>query len=246
MLDIEALAKKQLYDYREVNPGGCFNDRSFQLSLAEAYQLQDAVAELREKEGDSVGGFKIGCIGDHIKSQFGMSGPIRGTLFKNELYNSGISVPSDAFCNLSIEAEMAFIMGENGRIQSIFPVIELHNYVFRSHKRTLTELIANNGLHAGVILPSHEVEFGDHVEVNATLSLTINDAVFQTTKLWPINDTPQGSLAWLLANPIGHESKIKSGHMILAGTTLGLYPVRKGDQVAISFNGQKIVTCLID
>ena len=47
---------------------------------------------------------------------------------------------------------MAIKIGENGQILSVFPVIELHNFVFRAPDKSLSELIANNGLNKGLIL----------------------------------------------------------------------------------------------
>jgi len=39
------------------------------------------------------------------------------------------------FDNLAIEAEMAFQTGAGVEINSVFPVIESHNYVFALHKK---------------------------------------------------------------------------------------------------------------
>lgn len=44
-------------------------------------------------------------------------------------------------------------LGDEGQIAQVFPVIELHNYVFRGKLPTLQELVANNGINAGVVLP---------------------------------------------------------------------------------------------
>ena len=47
---------------------------------------------------------------------------------------------------------MALRTGDGGKPEAAFPVIELHN-VFRRPQPTLVELVANNGLNAGVVLP---------------------------------------------------------------------------------------------
>ena len=47
---------------------------------------------------------------------------------------------------------MAIEVGENGNIVSVFPIIELHNFIFRAPKKSLSELIANNGLNRGIVL----------------------------------------------------------------------------------------------
>jgi hypothetical protein len=51
-----------------------------------------------------------------------------------------------------MEGEMALRTGDGGKPEAAFPVIELHN-VFRRPQPTLVELVANNGLNAGVVLP---------------------------------------------------------------------------------------------
>ena len=114
--------------------------------------MQKAVADLRVKEGETVIGYKIGCTGPGTTKLFGMQGPIRGMLFESEVHECGVELSADLFNNLAVEAEMAIKIGENGTIQSIFPVIELHNFVFRAPKKSLSELIANNGLNRGIIL----------------------------------------------------------------------------------------------
>ena len=61
-----------------------------------------------------------------------------------------------SYANLAIEGELAVRLGDDAEIARIFPIIELHNYVFRSEAPNLQELIANNGLHAGAVLPATE------------------------------------------------------------------------------------------
>ena len=244
-IDLDMLANRQLDDYKKVNPGTCFGDPEFELGIDVAYRLQDAVTGLRLKEGDGVAGYKIGCIGSDIKSQFGMSGPIRGTIFKSEILSNGQELSAQSYCNLAIEAEMAFTVGDNGQIQDVFPVIELHNLIFRGPKKTLAELIANNGINAGVIMPDREMRNLNELDRAAEISLKINNLTFTTTEIWPIKNTPHGSLEWLETNLISHDLKVCSGNLVLAGTTLGLYPVQTGDVITVSLNGHALVMCSV-
>ena len=107
MNNLDDLAKKQLEDYRQVNPGTCFAEENFELSIDEAYAIQDAVVGLRLKEGEKVIGYKVGCTGPGTTKLFGMKGPIRGTLFDSEVHQSGVILNANNFLNLAIEAEMA-------------------------------------------------------------------------------------------------------------------------------------------
>ena len=92
MKNIQKIAHRQLQDYKNINPGTCFSDKKFNLSIHEAYAVQDLVAGLRSAEGEAVIGFKVGCTGPGTTKLFGMQGPIRGTLFDKEVYESGLEL----------------------------------------------------------------------------------------------------------------------------------------------------------
>jgi 2-keto-4-pentenoate hydratase len=77
------------------------------------------------------------------------------------------------------------------------------------------------------------------------LSLQINDLRYSTNQLWPIDGNPLGSLGWLQKNLFSYDKKLEAGQLILAGTTLGLYTVRTGDQISVELNGEEILSCLI-
>ena len=74
-------------------------------------------------------------------------------MFKGEARQNNSVVKPNEFCQLAIEGEMAVKVNENGQIKAAFPVIELHNFIFRAEQKTLAELIANNGINTGIILP---------------------------------------------------------------------------------------------
>jgi 2-keto-4-pentenoate hydratase len=82
-ITISELAAQQLRDYLRHAPGTYFAEEHPPLQLEEAYGVQAEVARLRSLAGESIAGYKIGCVGPKIREQFGLSGPIRGFLFKS-------------------------------------------------------------------------------------------------------------------------------------------------------------------
>lgn len=243
---LSVLAKQQLLDYRNNQPGTCFSDVNFELDLESAYHIQDEVTKLRVQSGETVIGYKVGCTGPGTTKQFGMKGPVRGTLFAEEVKNTGENINLSDFTNLAIEGEMAIQIGENNRIKSCFPVVELHNFVFRRKKKTLTELIANNAINAGVVLPSFKLQNPNNLhEVSGILAIEINGQKVGESTLWPIQGKPEGSLDWLEHHLKKFQLAVTPGNIILAGTNLGLYPVKKGDSINVLVNGEKNVSCFI-
>ena len=243
---IEQLAHRQLFDYKSNNPGTCFSEPEFNMTVAAAYHLQDAVTRLRVDAGENVIGYKVGCTGPGTKAQFGIIGPIRGTLFENEAHRNNAVINPNEFCQLAIEGEMAVKVGEGGKIETAFPVIELHNFIFRAEQKTLSELIANNGINAGIILPEMDCQNSTkYLCKDAQLTLFINDLDMGTTGLWPNGDGPEASVSWLKSNLEDGCIELEPGSIVLAGTALGLYPVKNGDEVTVHIDEQPLVSCSI-
>jgi 2-keto-4-pentenoate hydratase len=244
--EVAKLADRQWRDYRAHQPGTCFSDLGFTLDLARAYELQDAVTALRLAAGDRLIGYKVGCTGAGTVQQFGMAGPIRGCLFESEMRRHGETLDSQDFANLAIEGEMALRIGTDGAIASVFPVVELHHFVFRGVRKTLGELVANNGLNGGFVLPhDHWLSLQECVERDATLSVRINGRLIASGDLWPMPGGARASLGWLRDHLAAAGLALRPGQIVLAGTPLGLYPVRPGDRVAVFVNDEIGVECSV-
>ena len=243
---IDKIARQQLTDYKNNNPGTIFRDKNFSITIDEAYAVQDALVKLRLKEGTAVIGYKVGCTGPGITKLFGIDGPIRGTLFDKEVHESGVKLNAKHFCNLAVEAEMAIQIGVDGQITSVFPVIELHNFVFCAPKKSLPELIANNGLNKGIVLSQlNWWTFPEAYKKTSVLSLEINGSIIDTGDLWPMEGGPVSSLQWLEAHLLEYDLKTSPGNIILGGTALGIHTVKTGDRVDVKVDGKTAVQCFI-
>ena len=132
------------------------------------------------------------------------------------------------------------------RVKAAFPLIEFHNFIFRAERKTLPELIANNGIHAGIILPEMDWQNSTkHLYKDAQLTLCINGLDVGTTGLWPNGNGPEASVTWLRSNLESYGIELEAGSIVLAGTALGLYPVEGGDEVTVHLDKKPIVSCTI-
>ncbi len=92
---------------------------------------------------------------------------------------------------------MALRIGAETRVLCAFPVIELHNYVFRAKVKSLSELVANNGLNAGVILPKEEDVTPRAVDLQCgRLEVRINNELVDRGPLWSMPGGPDAAIAW--------------------------------------------------
>ncbi|MBY3555192.1 fumarylacetoacetate hydrolase family protein [Modestobacter lapidis] len=244
---VHALAARQLADYRAGTPGTFFADPGRPpLSLDEAYRVQGEVAALRAPE-EQVVGYKVGCTGPGTRAQFGLDGPIRGFLYDTELHPTGSEISSAAHDGLAIEGELAVRLGDDGRIARVLPVIELHNYVFRGQPPTLQELVANNGIHAGVVLPppAAELPWHDDEPLTGRLTVRIDGARVEEGPMDGVPGGPAGSVRWLARQLADSGLSLRPGQLILTGTPLGLIRVRPGAHLEVSAEGLGTVEATI-
>ena len=243
---LAALADRQWRDYRARDPGTCFADPGFTLDLQQAYELQGAVSALRLADGDRVVGYKVGCTGPSTTAQFGMAGPIRGYLYESEVRRTGVTLDPADFAQLAIEGEMAIRIGEDGKIEAAFPVIELHHFIFRGPRRTLVELVANNGLNAGIVVPEEGwLSSLTHPGGSPLLTVKIGTRVVESGDLWPMAGGAAASVDWLRQHLAEFGLALTPGQIVLSGTPLGLYPVAPGDDVIVFFDNEPAVRCSI-
>jgi 2-keto-4-pentenoate hydratase len=244
---LQALATRQWHDYQNNTPGTYFGEGQCALSLDQAYAVQIEVTRLRCEMGDAVAGYKVGCIGPGMVEQFGISGPIHARLFRSELRACGDTLDYSAYVNLAIEGEMAVRIGADGAIATAFPVIELHHFVFRGAPKTLAELVANNGINAGVVVSRDEISMPlDRWQAARTMTITVNGSAIDSGELWAMPGGAVDAVRWLEENLKRHGSTLLvPGDLVLTGTPLGLHAVRPGDRVAVSVDGRELVGCQI-
>lgn len=244
LMSMNTLAALQWRDYQRGTPGTAFADPEISLTVEEAYNVQIEFAGLRCAAGDAIAGYKVGCIGLGVVEQFGMSGPIHARLFCSEIRSSGEALRYSSYANPAIEGEMALRIGVDGSITAAFPVIELHQFVFRASRKTLAELVANNGINAGAVIPRHLETRSLEDWANAhTLSVKINGATVDAGSLWAMAGGAAEAVDWLRGDLDRFGEALKPGDLVLAGTPLGLHPVHAGDHVIVSVDGRDCVDC---
>ena len=161
--ELDLYSNKILENYDSKNPSAIFKDK-IEITNEDALLIQSNIAQLREKRGEEVIGYKIGCVSKDTQKKMGFTQPACGYLWKNELYQSGINLNKKDYANPSMEAEFGIILNRDIKpelasfeyilksIEGIYPLIEIHNLVFYGNEPFGAELLANNAIHAGVVL----------------------------------------------------------------------------------------------
>ena len=253
------LADRQLQDYDRHRPGSIFADPALVLTIAEAYALQFEVARLRMARGEPLAGYKIGCISPAIQAQFGLNRPVFGHVWGTELHRSGVTLDPGAYDVLAIEGEFAVRVAEDiddpesalenpvRAFDEEFAVIELHNYVIRNPPFTAQELIGNNAIHAGVVLPIEERRIlrGPEELRDEHVTVVKNGENLATAAANALPGGPLGSVAELVKHLARYGQRLRRGQIILTGSPLPLYPAVPGDRFDVRCKRLAEVTAFV-
>ena len=224
--EINLFAQKILEDYDAKNPGTIFKDK-IKINNADALLLQSAVSKLRKKRGEEIIGYKIGCVLKDTQRKMGFTEPACGLLWKNELYTNGVSLSKKNYSNPAMEAEFGIILNRDlnpdfvtfdyilESIEAIFPLIEIHNLVFHGEPPHGAELLANNAIHAGVVLgPKTKLPIDN---ITTDLKLIYDKKIIDkwSNKKWPYDMLSE--VEWLVKKQEKINNILKKDDLILIG-----------------------------
>jgi 2-keto-4-pentenoate hydratase len=240
-LDLKELARRMLADFDALTPGRMFAEPC-DLSVPVAYALQAEIAGLREQRGEMVIGYKVGCTSPAMQRQLGLAEPIFARIFDTGRFPSESVLSHRRFANLAVEGELAVRLGAGlagtrvdarscrAAIVSVFPVIELHHYVLQSPQPLLAELVANGGMHAGLVCPNAEARAGNLADLQS-LALWIDETQMGAVPPTDLTGRVEQSLSWLAQRLAEVGTSLVKDQIVLTGSLLNLYPVQPGNRI---------------
>ena len=236
-------ASSHLSDYDVHQPGTMFA-KGVVMDVAQGYELQSTVSQLRRDRGERVIGYKVGCTSPIIRAQLGINHRVTGRLYASEQHTAGVTLSRKKFANLAIEGELAVelsgepdeealaAMGIPTCVARIFPVIELHHHVMRGEQPSAGELIANNALHAGFIAGTgiHTTDIdseaiADSPLISSGLSIFADNQLLAECSGPALMQTIRSSLKWLTAVVRERGDRLRAGQIILTGSIPNLIPI---------------------
>ena len=224
--ELDLYSNKILEDYDTKNPSQIFKDK-VKITNEDALLIQSKVADLRLKRGEEIIGYKIGCVSKETQKKMGFTHPASGYLWRSELHQTGVELNKKNYSNPAMEAEFGIKLNRDinpelvsfdyilESVQSIYPLIEIHNLVFNGDPPNGAELLANNAIHAGVILgPENKVP--NNNEITDLKLVYDNDVVDKwIDKKWPFDML--GEIEWLVKDKAKTKNILKKNDLILTG-----------------------------
>ena len=241
--ELELFAKKILEDYDAKNPSAIFKDK-VNMNNADALNVQSEVSKLREKRGEEVIGYKIGCVSKETQKKMGFTQPAYGRLWKNELYADGVNLNKKDYTNPAMEAEFGIKINRDlspnlissdciiDSIEAIYPLIEIHNLVFYGDTPHGAELLANNAVHAGIVLGTENKLPKNNITTD--LKLIYDKEIIDTwsDKKWPYDMLSE--VQWLVKELAKINNILKKGDLILTGAYGFPVPINNKELIEVT------------
>ena len=241
--EIEKFSNRILEDYDNKVPGLIFKEKK-RITNENALLIQSNVAKLRQKRGEEIIGYKIGCISKDTQKKMGFNQPASGYLWNTELQKSGATFDKKDFTNPAMEAEFGVILNRDinpklssfdyilDSIEGIYPVIEIHNLVFYGEEPFGPELLANNAIHAGVVLGEENKVPKNKIETDLKLIYDKKIIDVWTGKIWPYDMLSE--VEWLIKEQDKKNNFLRKGNLILTGAYGFPVPIKENKLIEVT------------
>lgn len=229
--------------YSERTPYPMSSQMIQNVTVDQAYDIQDAFVRKMRDSGETVVGYKAGLTAIAAQEKFGVFNAIRGTLFKSMLRWPGTLYQKN-FGLLFIETEIGFRFGKNitapvedigslkKAVSIVFPAIELPDLYFSDmEKITGPDIIATN-------VAARQVLIGKALPVNTQDLNAVSVRLFHNGEeiAHGMGKNALGdqwkALQWTVNHVLEKGGEIKNGDIVITGSLTPIQPVTPGKYLA--------------
>jgi 2-oxopent-4-enoate hydratase len=218
-----------------------------EMSVADAYRVQQINVHRRKEEGGLVRGRKVGLTSAAMQQQLGVDEPDFGALFDDMILEEGDAIPVSELCQPRIEGEIAFLMESElkgpgvssadalAAVAGALPALEIIDSRVADWKVKLPDTIADNASSARVVCGGRLTPVEDLDLRTIGMVLTVDGEVAATGAGAAVLGNPIRCVAWL-ANKLGEFGvPLRPGDLVLAGALHAAVPVAVGTSVHAEF-----------
>jgi len=252
-MDNHDLIKQQWYKtllkaYQEAKPTDPLTSMIGELSVEEAYDVQAMLVESKIRSGERIIGWKVGVTSQAVMDQVKMDEPIFGCMTSGSHYSYLREVKASDFCKMAVEGEIAFVMQKSLRgpgitnsdvimaTSGIMGAVELVDCRIKDWKMNISEAIADNSLHAGVILgPFMRPVAGFDLRQEGVV-MSKNGRLLASACGIEALGNPINVVTWLANKLSEFDREIQMGEIIMTGSLTKFFFVDPGDVLDVSYS----------
>ena len=223
------------------------------MTIDEAYRVQAAWLDIRLGRGERVIGHKIGLTSRAMQQAMNIDTPDSGFLTDAMVFAPGEPVAAADFCDLRLEVELAFVLGEDlsGADLGIDDVLDATGHVTAAveliasrtprtdpatgRTRTVIDTIADNAADAGIVTGGRPIG-PRHTDLRWVGAIAYRNGVVEETGLAAgVLDHPANGIVWLARRYAGQGRSLQAGQVILSGSFTRPMAVAPGDDFRFDF-----------
>ena len=224
-------------------------EREPDITIADAYRIQERFVARRVAAGERVVGKKIGATSKPVQDFLGVYQPDFGILLSGMVFSEGDTIDLGQLIQPKAEAELAFVLKEDLKgpgltamdviraTDYVLPCFEIVDSRITDWKIKIQDTVADNASCGVYVLGKTK---GDPRKLDITLAgmvLEKNGELFSTGVGAAVQGSPANAVAWL-ANTLGELGiPFKAGEVILSGSQSALVPVLDGDELVCTVGG---------
>jgi 2-oxo-hept-3-ene-1,7-dioate hydratase len=227
-------------------------------TIDDSYAIQGVWRDANLAAGRRLVGRKIGLTSRAMQQATGISEPDYGVMFDDTVYATGATLSFDAFSNVRIEVELAFVLKHPlagpdctlddalAAIDYAVPALEVLNSHIELEGRTIVDTIADNAAYGAMVLGDVHKR-PDEIDLRWVPGvLSRNGEIEETGVAAGVLGNPAMGVAWLANKFAQHGARLEAGEIILAGSFTRPMWVSRGDTVHADFGPMGIITCRFD
>ena len=219
------------------------------ITVEEAYHMQQRMIERRMQAGERIVGKKIGVTSRAVMNMLGVYRPDFGYLLDGMIYNEGQSIEISTLIQPKAEGEIAFILKKDlmgpgvtnaevlAATECVMPCFEIVDSRIRDWKIKIQDTVADNASCGVFVLGDQAV---DPRKIDLSLCgmvLERNGEIIATGAGAAALGSPVNAVVWL-ANTMGQLGiPLKAGEVILSGALAAMFPAKAGDNFRVSIGG---------
>jgi len=223
------------------------NTKALELTVAEAYQIQNQLIQLRLADGHDIYAPKLGLTSPAKMEQMNVDHPIYGYVFSDMLVENNGSVSLDDYIHARVEPEIAVVLkdelkGPNvtisdvkDRIAYVVSSMEILDSRYQNYNFTLPDVIADNTSAKGAVYSKEEVKQNQVDFTNEEAVLKINGEVKAEGVGSAVLGHPLESIVFLTKALNEKEQAVPAGVPIMTGGMTASVPVQEDDLIEIDY-----------
>ncbi|MGB6099641.1 MAG: 2-oxopent-4-enoate hydratase [Comamonas sp.] len=225
------------------------SQRHPEITLADAYAIQQQLMKLRLAAGERVIGKKIGVTSQAVMDMLGVFQPDFGWLTDAMVYNEGEAIPMSRLIQPKAEGEIAFVLRKTlkgpgvtvadvlAATEGVMACFEIVDSRIEDWKIRIQDTVADNASCGVFVLGDRLVDVRDVDLTTCGMVLEKNGEIVATGAGAAALGHPANAVAWL-ANTLGaHGTALEAGEVVLSGSLGAMVPVKTGDNLRVTIGG---------